>query len=238
MPLAKKIIIALMGAFLIGISVIVSCYFSTVKLNRSKYPVCGVDVSNYQGLIDWDKLEEQNVAFAFIKATEGSGHIDESARRNLERASKTSIKKSAYHFFSFDSPGETQAENYISVVGADEIDMPPVVDIEYYADKKSNKPTKEETEQILRPLLEKLEEYYEVKPIIYTTLPVYFRYVKENFSDYPLWIRNVNFEPDLMNWKFWQYCDKGELYGYKGEEKYIDLNVYNGTIEQFLAEFS
>lgn len=238
MPLAKKIIIALMGAFLIVISVIVSCYFSTVKLNRSKYPVCGVDVSNYQGLIDWDKLEEQNVAFAFIKATEGSGHIDESARRNLERASKTSIKKSAYHFFSFDSPGETQAENYISVVGADEIDMPPVVDIEYYADKKSNKPTKEETEQILRPLLEKLEEYYGVKPIIYTTLPVYFRYVKENFSDYPLWIRNVNFEPDLMNWKFWQYCDKGELYGYKGEEKYIDLNVYNGTIEQFLAEFS
>ena len=230
MPLAKKIIIALMGAFLIGISVIVSCYFSTVKLNRSKYPVCGVDVSNYQGLIDWDKLEEQNVAFAFIKATEGSGHIDESARRNLERASKTSIKKSAYHFFSFDSSGETQAENYISVVGADEIDMPPVVDIEYYADKKSNKPTKEETEQILRPLLEKLEEYYGVKPIIYTTLPVYFRYVKENFSDYPLWIRNVNFEPDLMNWKFWQYCDKGELYGYKGEEKYIDLNVYNGTI--------
>ncbi len=238
MPLAKKIIIALMGAFLIGISFIVSCYFSTVKLNRSKYPVCGVDVSNYQGLIDWDKLEEQNVAFAFIKATEGSGHIDESARRNLERASKTSIKKSAYHFFSFDSSGETQAENYISVVGADEIDMPPVVDIEYYADKKSNKPTKEETEQILRPLLEKLEEYYGVKPIIYTTLPVYFRYVKENFSDYPLWIRNVNFEPDLMNWKFWQYCDKGELYGYKGEEKYIDLNVYNGTIEQFLAEFS
>lgn len=227
-----------MGAFLIGISVIVSCYFSTVKLNRSKYPVCGVDVSNYQGLIDWDKLEEQNVAFAFIKATEGSGHIDESARRNLERASKTSIKKSAYHFFSFDSSGETQAENYISVVGTDEIDMPPVVDIEYYADKKSNKPTKEETEQILRPLLEKLEEYYGVKPIIYTTLPVYFRYVKENFSDYPLWIRNVNFEPDLMNWKFWQYCDKGELYGYKGEEKYIDLNVYNGTIEQFLAEFS
>lgn len=238
MPLAKKIIIALMGAFLIGISVIVSCYFSTVKLNRSKYPVCGVDVSNYQGLIDWDKLEEQNVAFAFIKATEGSGHIDESARRNLERASKTSIKKSAYHFFSFDSSGETQAENYISVVGTDEIDMPPVVDIEYYADKKSNKPTKEETEQILRPLLEKLEEYYGVKPIIYTTLPVYFRYIKENFSDYPLWIRNVNFEPDLMNWKFWQYCDKGELYGYKGEEKYIDLNVYNGTIEQFLAEFS
>lgn len=237
MPLTKKIIIALIGAFLIGTSVIISCYFSSVKLNRTKYPVWGVDVSNYQGLIDWNKLEEQNVSFAFIKATEGSGHVDESIRRNLENISETNIKKSAYHFFSFDSAGETQAENYISVVGKDEIDMPPVIDIEYYADKKSNKPDKEEVEKILRPLLEELEEYYGVKPIIYTTLPVYFRYVKDNFSDYPLWIRNVNFEPDLMNWKFWQYCDKGELYGYNGEEKYIDLNVYNGTMEQFLAEF-
>ena len=115
--------------------------------------------------------------------------------------------------------------------------MPPVVDIEYYADKKSNKPDKKDAEKILRPLLENLEEYYGVKPIIYTTFPVYLRYVRENFSDYPLWIRNVNFEPDLMDWKFWQYCDKGELYGYNGEEKYIDLNVYNGTMEQFLAEF-
>lgn len=237
MPLTKKIIIAFIGTFLIGISVIISCYFSSVKLNRAKYPVWGVDVSNYQGLIDWNKLEEQNVSFAFIKATEGSGHVDESIRRNLENVSETNIKTSAYHFFSFDSAGETQAENYISVVGKNEIDMPPVVDIEYYADKKSNKPDKEDFEKILCPLLEKLEEYYGVKPIIYTTLPVYFRYVKDNFSDYPLWIRNVNFEPDLMNWKFWQYCDKGELYGYNGEEKYIDLNVYNGTMEQFLAEF-
>ncbi|MDE6501752.1 MAG: glycosyl hydrolase family 25 [Ruminococcus sp.] len=237
MPEARKIIIALMGAFMTGISVVASCYFSSAELNRSKYSVLGVDVSNYQGLIDWEKLDEQNISFAFIKATEGSGHIDESARRNLERASETNIKKSAYHFFSFDSAGETQAENYISVVGADEIDMPPVVDIEYYADKKSNKPDKKDAEKILRPLLEILEEYYGVKPIIYTTFPVYLRYVKENFSDYPLWIRNVNFEPDLIDWKFWQYCDKGELYGYDGEEKYIDLNVYNGTIEQFLAEF-
>lgn len=237
MPESRKIIIALLGALMTGATITASCYFSSVKLNRSKYQVWGVDVSNYQGLIDWHRLEEQDVSFAFIKATEGSGHIDESARRNLEKAAETGIKKSAYHFFSFDSSGETQAENYISVVGTDEIDLPPVIDIEYYADKKSNKPDKEEAEKILRPLLESLEEHYGVKPIIYTTVPVYLRYVRENFSDYPLWIRNVNFEPDLMDWKFWQYCDKGELYGYDGEEKYIDLNVYNGTMEQFLAEF-
>lgn len=142
-------------------------------VNSEKYPVFGVDVSNYQGDIDWNVLEEQGVRFAFIKATEGSGHVDESVRQNLERASETDIKLSAYHFFSFDSAGETQAANFISAVPADEIDMPPVVDIEYYADKRKNKPSKEEAENILRPLLSKLEEYYGEKPIIYTTLPVY-----------------------------------------------------------------
>lgn len=207
-------------------------------MNKEKYPVMGVDVARYQGEIDWHKLEEQGVSFAFIKATEGSGHIDEFAERNLEKVSETDIKVSAYHFFSFDSPGETQAENYISVVGNGEIDMPPVVDIEYYGDKHSDKPSAEETESILQPLLERLEEYYGTKPIIYTTIPVYAKYIKDSFSDYPLWIRNVYCEPDLIGWKFWQYSDKGELYGFDGEEKYIDLNVYNGSEEDFLAEFS
>lgn len=234
----RKIICAVTGAVMTGAAALSACYFSSAKVNSNKYPVFGVDVSNYQGVIDWQELEKQDVFFAFIKATEGSGHVDESARRNLENAGKTDIKISAYHFFSFDSAGETQAANFISTVGKDEIDMPPVVDIEYYADKQINKPSMDETEVILRPLLEELEEHYGEKPIIYTTIPVYFRYVREDFSDYPLWIRSVNFEPDLLDWKFWQYCDSGELYGYDGDEEHIDFNVYNGTEEDFSAEFS
>lgn len=221
-----------------GAAWLASLYFSTAIVNRDKYPVLGVDVSNYQGNINWRQIEEQNISFAFIKATEGSGHIDESAVFNLKSAGKTNIKISAYHFFSFDSPGETQAENFMSVVAPDSIDMPPVVDIEYYADKQKNKPTAEECEAILKPLLEILEEHYGTKPIIYTTLPVYNRYIKENFSDYPLWIRNVFCEPELIDWKFWQYSDKGTLYGFVGEEEHIDLNVYNGSEEEFLTEFS
>jgi len=234
----KRIACIVTGGILTGIAGIASCYYSSAMMNSEKYPVFGVDVSNYQGDIDWNVLEKQGVRFAFIKATEGSGHVDESVRQNLENASETNIKLSAYHFFSFDSAGETQAANFISTVPAEDIDMPPVVDIEYYADKRKNKPSKEEAESVLRPLLSELEEYYGVKPIIYTTLPVYCRYVKDNFSEYPLWIRSVNFEPDLIDWKFWQYCDSGELEGYNGDEKCIDFNVYNGTEEEFLAEFS
>lgn len=234
----KKVFCAVIGACMIGVSNVGSVYFSEAVVNKEKYPVMGVDVSHYQGVIDWKKIEEQNVSFAFIKATEGSSHIDESVENNLKNIDETNIKSSAYHFFSFDSPGETQAENFISVVSPDDIDMPPVVDVEYYSDKQKNKPTFDETEAILKPLLEILEEHYGTKPIIYTTLPVYNRYIKENFSEYPLWIRNVMYEPQFVEWDFWQYCDHGELYGFKGEEKYIDLNVYNGSEEEFLLRFT
>lgn len=229
----KKLIFTSVGAVLTALTVCTGAVFSTASPSKTKYPIFGVDVSNYQGIIDWELIEEQGVRFAFIKATEGSGHVDESVRRNLGNIAETDIARSCYHFFSFDSPGETQAENFINIVGKDEIDLPPVVDIEYYGDKFKNKPTREETKSILEPLLEKLEENYGEKPIIYTTLPVYYRYVKENFSDYPLWIRCTQLEPDIMEWKFWQYSDKGRLDGYYGDEPCIDLNVFYGSEEEF-----
>lgn len=234
----RRIICAVTGVAFMTAAAVGAFFFSTAKVNKAKYPVFGVDVSNYQGDIDWKELESQNVSFAFIKATEGSGHTDESVRRNLDRAAGTGIRVSAYHFFSFDSAGETQADNFIAAVGRDEIDMPPVIDIEYYADKRSNKPSLEETEAILKPLLERLEAYYGVKPIIYSTLPVYFRYIRKDFSDYPLWIRSVSCEPDLLDWTFWQYSDKGTLTGYDGDEEHIDLNVYNGSAEDFDRQFA
>ena len=230
----KKIAFIAAGAVMTAAAVGVSAILSTAVVSRKRYPVFGVDVSNYQGKVDWHLLEEQGVQFAYIKATEGSGHVDESARRNIENSADTGIKRSCYHFFSFDSSGHTQAQNFISTVGRDEIDLPPVVDIEYYGDKAFDKPSRDETEDVLLPLLDELEQYYGVKPVIYTTLPVYFRYVKPICgSDYPLWIRCKQTEPDFVDWTFWQYDDHGELDGYYGDERYIDFNVYCGSSKEF-----
>lgn len=228
----KKITFVSFGAILSAMALCASAVLGSAQPSSVKYPVFGVDVSNYQGVINWERLEEQGVQFAFIKATEGSGHTDESVERNLQDIKATDILHSCYHFFSFDSSGETQAENFINAVSKDNIDLPPVVDIEYYGNKSSDKPTVEETERILTPLLNELEEYYGVKPVIYTTIPVYFRYVKKNYSDYPLWIRCTQLEPDLIDWKFWQYSDNGRLDGYYGEEPCIDFNVFCGSIEE------
>ena len=234
----KKLIILALGMFMILCCSVVSYRYSTALVNKNKYPVFGVDLSHYQGDVDWKKLQSQGVEFAFIKATEGSGHVDESAADNLKNSAATDIAVSCYHFFSFDSAGETQAENFIKTVPKESIDMPPVIDIEYYADKSRNKPALEDTMAILTPLLQILEDYYGTKPIIYANKSVYSRYISQHYSDYPLWIRNTHEEPKFTEWKFWQYSDSGMLDGYVGKEKYIDYDVYCGSREEFEKEFN
>jgi hypothetical protein len=68
--------------------------------NRGIYPVRGVDVSSYQGIIDWNALAGQNIGFAFIKATEGNRYRDDCFSENWEQARQTDLLVGAYHFFS------------------------------------------------------------------------------------------------------------------------------------------
>lgn len=197
-----------------------------------EYEVQGVDVSYYQGEIDWEVLGGQ-IDFAFMKATEGSSHTDLRFEENKAGALENDVLCGAYHFFSFESGGETQAENFIRVVGRWDGMLPPVVDVEYYSVEEAITVEEERIREELRRMLLVLEEYYGVKPIIYATLQSYYSILDGEFDDYPLWIRNTYFEPSLLipNWEFWQYCAEGELDGYSGESRYIDLNAFDGTVE-------
>ena len=234
------IIISSILAFSLIVCIVLSVllYNGIILFNNpsdEEYPVRGVDVSSYQGKIDWQVLSKENIDFAFIKATEGSTHKDKYFNDNLNNSLQTSLKVGTYHFFSFESGGDTQAENFISAVPVKEGMLPPVVDVEFYADKENNPPTKESIDKELKILLNRLEEHYGVKPIIYTTEKVYDLYIKNTYDDYDLWIRNVITSPnkDIRSWTFWQYTNRERLNGYTGEEKYIDVNVFNGTIDDF-----
>lgn len=204
-----------------------------------EYPVRGVDVSHYQGVIQWDVLAGQGIQFAFIKATEGSSFIDSRFVYNLEEAARTDLYVGAYHFFSFDSSGESQGRHFIQTVVRNEDMLPPVVDIEFYGDKGKDPPDRETTQRELSVLLERLEAAYGKKPILYATMAAYERYLKDAYERYPIWIRNVFWKPALPDrqWTFWQYSDKARLAGYTGEEQYIDMNVYCGDVTQFRGEF-
>ncbi len=218
--------------------VLLALFFNgTVRLNSpADYPVRGVDVSHYQGDIDWEVLAEQGIDFAFIKATEGSSHTDENFGINMEGALKTKLRVGAYHFFSFESPGRTQAQNYINAVGKGEGLLPPVVDFEFYGDIDERLPDREETLAEIKALISELRGYYGKRPIIYTTARVYDMYVAGDFEDCDIWIRSVYTKPTLSDerdWTFWQYTDRETLEGYSGDERFIDMNVFNGTKRQF-----
>ena len=238
--IVTAILIIVLIAFIMYL-MIINGYIIPTKLEAEKYEVKGVDVSEYQGEIDWDKIKSQGIDFAFIKATEGSTSKDNYFDTNFSKLKQMEdMLVGCYHFFSFETKGEEQAQNYINVVGNVENDnslIIPIVDIEYYSYYKKAKPSKEWVLEELQNLLNKMEEEYRLKPIIYTTMEFYNDYIKGNFEEYDLWIRDIVFNPSLnlenRKWEFWQYTGKGRLDGYKGEEKFIDLNVFNGSKSEF-----
>lgn len=228
-------VLLLLDVVLFGVLV----YQKKIVINRpseADYPIRGVDVSYYQGEIDWKVLEGEGIDFVFIKATEGSSHIDTKFLENWENSGETNLKRGAYHFFSFESAGEAQAEHFISVVPREEGMLLPVVDIEFYGSRFYNKPDVNETRRQLQSLLDRLEAYYGVKPLIYATESSYSTYIRGAFDEYPLWIRNVYFSPNMGmpgKWTFWQYDSEAKLQGYSGEEEHIDLNVFYGSEEEW-----
>ena len=201
----------------------------------ARWKVWGVDVSAYQGNVDWMELHRQGVEFAFIKATEGSGMIDRCFEENWENAQAAGVLAGAYHFFSYDSPGETQAENFIAQVPVTAGALPPVVDIEFYGDKAQNPPDRETVRDILDPLLEQLESHYGQKPILYVTYRTYKLYIQGEYEDYPLWVTRPLLAPLDKDWTFWQYSHSARLSGYQGKEERIDLNVFRGSLEDLKA---
>ena len=154
--------------------------------SRRKYPVRGVDASHYQGQMDWQTIAGQGITFAFLKATEGSGTVDDCFAENWKNARAAGLAVGAYHFFSFDSPAETQADNYCAVVPASEDALPPVIDLEYY--RSDSQPDVNTVRKELRTMLERhlaetgspraktiLENWEETLPLFKKILPNDYR---------------------------------------------------------------
>lgn len=204
------------------------------EANPGQWEVFGVDVSSYQGVVDWPALAEQGVDFAFLKATEGSAMRDARFAANWEGARAAGIRVGAYHFLSYDSPGESQAENFIAAVPAAEDALPPVVDLEFYGPYLESPPEREHVRAILDPLLARLEEHYGVKPILYVTYRSYYRYLLGGgYGDYPIWCSSPTVFPLVPGWDFWQYSHTGVLEGYSGSQSCIDLNIFRGSAARF-----
>lgn len=198
------------------------------------YSVKGIDVAIYQGDIDWNVISSQEIKFAFIKATEGSSYSDPKFDANIVSSRENSVYAGAYHFFSSESAGKTQAENFIRVVSPYKTDLPPVLDFEI---SKSAIDRETVVKEALA-FLHEVEKHFGVRPIIYTTYESYNAFLVDGFDEYPLWFRDLLREPQIAgkkDWVFWQYCNRGHIDGIDKNQKYTDLNVFNGTASEFEA---
>ncbi|PWS29892.1 glycoside hydrolase family 25 protein [Pedobacter paludis] len=193
-----------------------------------KYTIHGIDVSYYQGKINWQKVKEMKeddvgIRFAFIKATEGILQVDPYFQRNWREAPKAGIVCGAYHFFRPKRDGKTQAKFFLQVVNIEKGDLPPVVDIETL---DGVSPLRMRLE--LSDFLTYVEMKTKVRPIIYTGLKFYEDNLEGKLDDYPLWIAHY-YQPklrlDKSRWKFWQHSDKAKI---NGIGHVVDFNAFNG----------
>ena len=211
--------------FLLTVSLF-SCESETARING--YEVHGIDVSRYQGYIDWDRVAEQKIDFVFIKATEGMTFRDSQFFCNWDALKNVGIKRGAYHFFRPKTSPVAQAEQFIFMVEQESSDLPPVLDIELLDGVAPKKIV-----ESMKVWLDLVEDAYRVKPIIYTNMNFYNDHLAGHFDEYPLWIARYNkfFTPSLSGkktWDFWQYGNRGKVAGIDGE---VDFNVFKGELD-------
>jgi lysozyme len=200
-------------------------------LENHKGKVIGIDVSEFQGKVDWEEVEildeKYPVQFVFIRATAGNDRVDRQFKRNWEGAKENKIMRGAYHYYRPNENSIEQADLFIKTVKLQKGDLPPVLDIERLP---KNQPL-DSLKKGLKRWLNKVEKHYQVRPIIYSGERYYSDFLKEEFSEYLFWIANYNFYREKIedDWLFWQFTEKASLPGIKHR---VDVNIYNGDLEQ------
>lgn len=194
----------------------------------------GIDVSQYQSDIHWDEVRLINdqfiIDYVFVRATMGEKNVDDKFKENWKALANSSMMRGAYHYFRPNENSIKQAENFIRNVRLKPGDLPPVLDIEEHPKHQSM----DSLRLGLRRWLNAVEAHFKVKPIIYSGDKYYSTFLEKEFSDYPLWIANYNFwiETPNAHWDFWQFSEKGTVKGIKG---YVDLNLYQRSLEDLEA---
>lgn len=194
----------------------------------------GVDVSHHQGAIDWRALADDNIAFAYIKATEGAEHVDTRFAQNWDRAGAAGLYRGAYHFFTLCQPGARQAANFIAVVPRVRGSLPHALDMEHMGPCREG-PTMTDIVGEMHAWLASVEAHYGARPLIYTTREFHEAYLRDITGE-RFWLRSLFVRPDFrkQGWVIWQHHNKARRRGVQG---LVDLNAFRGDTAA-LAQFA
>ena len=198
----------------------------------------GIDVSRWQGEIDWAKVKDAGTRFAFIKATEGGDHVDPMFRRNWDAAKKAGVPRGAYHFVWWCRPAKDQVRWFKRNIPRDAGALPPVLDVEWdgHSKKCGKKLPREQALAKIREMLKGLEEHTGKKPIIYTDITFHEDVLEGELNHYPYWLRStaapLRHRYNRERWEFWQFTTTGRVPGITGD---VDRNAFFGSEREFAA---
>jgi len=194
----------------------------------------GVDVSKFQGEIDWQAVKASGVVFAFARALEGVTVHDATFAANWRAMKEAGILRGAYDFYvAGDSPAE-QVKTFTSLVSLEPGDLVPMVDIEAGSIGRS---APVDLIAGFHQYLDLMTTHYGAKPIIYTDSSFWNEHMDDSFGDYPLWIAEYGVEsPNLptgwSTWVLWQHSATGQVPGIVGD---VDLDVFNGGLDDLAS---
>jgi lysozyme len=203
--------------------------------NFNPNDVRGIDVSHFQGIINWQKVVTSNIAFGFAKATEGVGFKDTHFTANYDGMKSNGILRGAYHFFRPGVDAKAQADSFLHVVRQLQPgDLPPALDVEV-ADGKS-------ASVIIKGVqvwIDAVEKALGRTPFIYTFTPFWNSNLggTSAFAENPLWIAQFtsNPKPNLpkgfTTHAIWQFTSQGGGAVKGVPTKNLDLDRFNGTLE-------
>ncbi len=200
------------------------------------FEVHGIDVSKYQGDIDWNAVKASGVKFAWIKATEGGDHVDEKFAQNWQEAKAAGVPRGAYHFAYWCRSPEEQAAWFTQNVPNDPNALPPVLDVEWNPVSKTcpHHVPRDVALADMKTMLDAMEHAYGKRPIIYTSIDFYHDVLEGEFTDYPMWVRSVKYYPSVKYgsrpWNFWQHTAEGQVPGITG---YVDRNAFSGSPQEW-----
>lgn len=200
-------------------------YYDEVQCEDTCSHIHGIDLSHYQGNVFWETIgEHTNMAYVYLKATEGGDRIDATFERNIEMARQHGLKVGSYHFYRPKTEQRKQLENFRSQCIPVEQDLLPMIDIETTGGLST-----EAFCDSLFAFLELVEEAYRQKPLIYTFRNFYNRHLLGKLDDYKLMIAMYTLEEPVLaderDITMWQYTGKGSIVGING---FVDKSRFMG----------
>lgn len=181
--------------------------------------VLGIDVSSHQGTIDWTRVRRAGVSAAYIKASEGVGHVDPAFTQNWSGAAGAGIARGAYHYFTLCSPGAAQAAEFLRVVPPDARALPPAVDLEL-AGGCDQRPDADAAAAQVRAFVDAVEKAWGRRVMVYSSWQWRERYALPP-GEHPAWLTRHEGRPNAA-WQVWQVRFDARIDGIDHD---VDLDV-------------